>query len=92
MPTYFQYLKNLLMLATPMIIGNLGQMLIGAVDVFVASKHSIDTLSAISIANAIVFCIYIVGIGIMSAISIVLSNYRGNRKQTKKYLFSVINF
>lgn len=92
MPTYFQYLKNLLVLAAPMIIGNLGQMLIGAVDVFVASKHSIDTLSAISIANAIAFCIYIVGIGVMSAISIVLSNYRGNRKPTKKYLFSVVNF
>ena len=92
MPIYFQYLKNLLVLAMPMIVGNLGQMLIGAVDVFVASKHSLDTLSAISIANAIAFCIYIVGIGIMSAISIVLSNYRGNRKPTKKYLFSVVNF
>lgn len=92
MPIYFQYLKSLLILAIPMIIGNLGQMLIGAVDVFVASKHSLDTLSAISIANAIAFCIYIVGIGIMSAISIVLSNYRGDKKPTKKYLFSVVNF
>lgn len=92
MPIYFQYLKSLLVLAMPMIVGNLGQMLIGAVDVFVASRHSLDTLSAISIANAIAFCIYIVGIGIMSAISIVLSNYRGNRKPTKKYLFSVVNF
>ena len=92
MPIYFQYLKNLLVLALPMIIGNLGQMLIGAVDVFVASKHSLDTLSSISIANAIAFCIYIVGLGIMSAISIVLSNYRGDKKPTKKYLFSVVNF
>ena len=92
MPIYFQYFKNILLLALPMIVGNLGQMLIGAVDVFVASKHSLDTLSAISIANAIAFCVYIIGIGIMSAISIVLSNYRGNRKPTKKYLFSVVNF
>ncbi len=92
MPICFQYLKNLLVLALPMIIGNLGQMLIGAVDVFVASKHSLDTLAAISIANAIAFCIYIVGLGIMSAISIVLSNYRGDKKPTKKYLFSVVNF
>lgn len=92
MKIYFQQLKDILTLATPMIIGNLGQILIGAVDVFVASKHSLDTLAAISIANAIAFCISIVGIGIMSSISIVLSNYRGDRKPTKKYIFSVVNF
>lgn len=92
MQIYYKYFKDLLTLALPMIIGNLGQILIGAVDVFVASKHSLDTLSAISIANAIVLCIYIVGIGIMSAISIVLSNYRGDRKPTKKYLLSIVVF
>lgn len=92
MQAYFKYLRDLLVLAMPMIVGNLGQILIGAVDVFVASRHSLDTLAAISIANAIAFCIYIVGIGIMSAISIVLSNYRGDRKPTKRYLFSVVNF
>jgi len=92
MQAYYRYFKDLLVLALPMIVGNLGQILIGAVDVFVASRHSLDTLAAISIANAIAFCIYIVGIGIMSAISIVLSNYRGDRKPTKKYLFSVVNF
>ncbi len=89
---YKKYFKDLLVLALPMMVGNLGQILIGAVDVFVASKHSLDTLAAISIANAIAFCIYIVGIGIMSGISITLSNYRGNRKPTKRYLFSVVNF
>ncbi len=92
MQAYSRYLRDLLVLALPMIVGNLGQILIGAVDVFVAARHSLDTLAAISIANAIVFCIYIVGIGLMSAISIVLSNYRGDRKPTKKYLFSVVNF
>lgn len=92
MKIYFKYLKDLFVLALPMIIGNLGQILIGAVDVFVASRHSLDTLAAISIANAIAFCVYIVGIGVMSAISIVLSNYRGDRRPTKRYLFSVVNF
>lgn len=92
MQSYYRYFKDLLVLALPMIVGNLGQILIGAVDVFVASRHSLDTLAAISIANAIAFCIYIVGIGLMSAISIVLSNYRGDRKPTKKYLFSIVNF
>ncbi|OLA94452.1 MAG: hypothetical protein BHW64_03700 [Candidatus Melainabacteria bacterium LEY3_CP_29_8] len=73
-------------------MGNLGLMLIGITDILIASKHSIYTLGAISIANAIVFCIYIVGIGLLSSISIVLSNYRGDKKPTKLFLPTVINF
>lgn len=90
--TYKKCIKDLTNLSIPMIMGNLGLMLIGITDILVASKHSINTLSAISIANAIVFCIYIVGIGLMSSISIVLSNYRGDKKPTKLFLTTVINF
>lgn len=90
--TYKKCILELINLSIPMIMGNLGLMLIGITDILVAAKHSINTLSAISIANAIVFCIYIVGIGLMSSISIVLSNYRGNKKPTKLFLPTVINF
>lgn len=90
--TYKKCIKELTNLSIPMIMGNLGLMLIGITDILIASKHSINTLSAISIANAIVFCIYIVGIGLMSSISIILSNYRGNKKPTKLFLPTVINF
>ena len=90
--TYKTCLKELINLSIPIIMGNLGLMLIGITDILIASKHSINTLSAISIANAIVFCIYIIGIGLISSISIVLSNYRGNKKPTKLFLPTVINF
>ena len=90
--TFKKCIKELTNLSIPMIMGNLGLMLIGITDILVASKHSINTLSAISIANAIVFCIYIIGIGLMSSISIVLSNYRGDKKPTKLFLTTVINF
>ncbi len=90
--SYKKCIMELTNLSVPMIMGNLGLMLIGITDILIASKHSIYTLGAISIANAIVFCIYIVGIGLLSSISIVLSNYRGNKKPTKLFLPTVINF
>lgn len=90
--SYKKYFSEILNLSWPLIVGNLGQILIGATDVFIAAKHATQTLAAISIANSIIFCILIVGIGLMSAISIVLSNYRGNRKPTKRFLTSILNY
>ena len=88
--SYLKCFLELLKLSFPMILGNLGMILIGITDVIIASKYSLNALSAISIANAIVFCIYVIGIGIMTSISIVLANNRGNKKPTKKYFFSAI--
>ncbi|MDD3236919.1 MAG: MATE family efflux transporter [Candidatus Gastranaerophilales bacterium] len=82
---YKKYTVELLKLAAPLAVGHLGLMLIGATDVFVAAKHSIETLAAISIANSIIFTIFIMGIGLLASISIMLSNYRGARKFTKKF-------
>ena len=87
-----KYISEIISLSIPMIVGNLGQVLIGATDVFIAAKHSTNTLAAISIANSIIFCILIMGMGLMSAISIQLSNLRGNRKPTKKFLVTVLNY
>ena len=54
MNTSFKYyFKELLNIAIPIIVGNLGFMLIGIGDVLVAGRHSTDTLAAISIATAI---------------------------------------
>jgi len=86
--TYRGYIRDLLSLSIPIIIGNLGNMLIGVGDVFVAAKHSTDTLAAISIATAIFMSIFIAGIGLLSSISPVISNLRGQRQQTKN-LFAI---
>lgn len=87
-----KYFAEIISLSIPMIVGNLGQVLIGATDVFIAAKYSTNTLAAISIANSIIFCILVMGMGLMSAISIQLSNLRGNRKPTKKFLVTVLNY
>ncbi len=87
-----QYFIDLLILSLPLFIGNLGHTLIGATDVFVVAKYSIDSLAAISIANSILFTIFILGIGVLCAISIILSNMRGAGYRTKKHLLSTLVF
>jgi MATE family multidrug resistance protein len=86
------YVKELCALAMPMIMGNLGIILIGAGSVFVAAKHSTDTLAAISIANSIIACIFMFGIGLLASVSPLLSNYRGRKEGAKKYLLPTIAF
>lgn len=89
---YFKYIKELFNLATPMIMGNLGMMLIGAGDVFVAAKYSTNALASISIGNAVLSCIFMFGIGLLVSISPLLSNFRGAKNEVKKYFLPTINF
>ncbi len=86
------YFIELLILAYPILIGNLGHTLIGATDVLVVAKYNLNSLAAISIANAIFFTIFIFGLGILTAISIIISNMRGARIPSKKYLLSSLVF
>ncbi len=73
-------------------MGNLGFILIGAGDVLVAGHHSTDTLAAISIATAITNCIQTFGVGLISSVSPLLSNFRGEKKSAKKYFYPTIRF
>lgn len=86
------YAKELLNIALPIIMGNLGFILIGAGDVLIAGRHSTDTLAAISIATAITNCIMTFGIGLIASVSPILSNIRGERKSAKKYFFPTLRF
>lgn len=78
-------IKSLLIFAFPIILGNLGQMLIGAGDVFVAARHSSSTVAAISIANAIMTAVFMLGLGLLFSISPVLSQKRGEKQDINKY-------
>lgn len=87
---YKKYFNDLVILSLPIIMGNIGHMLIGIGDVFVAGKHGITTLSVIGIANAVTTCILIAGIGLLAAISPVLSNYEGEGKNSKENFVATI--
>jgi len=86
------YVKELLNIALPIIIGNLGFILIGAGDVLIAGRHSTDTLAAISIATAITNCIQTFGIGLIAGVSPLLSNFRGEKKLAKRYFYPTLRF
>ena len=86
------YAKELLNIALPIIMGNLGFILIGAGDVLIAGRHSTDTLAAISIATAITNCIQTFGIGLIVSVSPLLSNFRGENKCAKKYFYPTLRF
>ena len=75
------YIKELLKIAFPIILGNIGFILIGIGDVIVAGRHSTDTFAAISLAAAIVNCIMTL-----------LSNYNGEGKPIKRYFYPSIRF
>lgn len=49
-------------IAAPIIMGNLGFILIGVGDVVIAGRYSTDAFAAISIATAIVNCILHLGL------------------------------
>lgn len=86
------YVRELLKISAPIILGNIGFILIGIGDVVIAGRHSTDTFAAISIATAIVNCIFTFGIGLICSISPLLSNYRGEKKSVKKYFYPSIRF
>lgn len=90
--SYFTYVKELFNLALPMIMGNLGVILIGAGDVFVAARYSTNTLASVSIANSIICCIFLFGIGLLASVSPLLSNFRGAKSEIKKYFLPTISF
>lgn len=86
------YFRDIINIAGPIILGNLGFIMIGVGDVIVAGRHSTDTLAAISIATAILNCIMMFGIGILISISAILSNYRGAGKEPEKYFYPSLKF
>jgi MATE family multidrug resistance protein len=87
-----QYAKELLGIALPIIMGNLGFILIGAGDVLIAGRHSTQTLAAISIATAILNCIFMIGIGLIMSITPILSNTRGEGADASKYFYPTLRF
>ena len=86
------YVKQLTEIAVPIIFGNLGFIFIGVGDVIVAGRHSTQTLAAVSIATAVLSCIAMLGIGILSSIAPIISNMRGKGRKPEKYFFPTIKF
>ncbi|MBR1942707.1 MATE family efflux transporter [bacterium] len=86
------YVKELIQLALPIIMGHIGFTFIMAGDVFVAGKYSTDVLAAVSISGAVTSLVFMFGIGLIVSVSPVLSNRLGAKKSIKKYFYPTIRF
>ncbi len=69
--------KTILFLSIPLIIGQLGQMLLGLVDSVMIARVGVTELAALTLANSIFFVPFVFGIGILTCISVRTSTARG---------------
>lgn len=89
MPT-FKSIKSLFLLSLPIIAGQIGQMLIGTGDVYIAGLYSTQTVGAIGVANGLINPIFLFGIGLMMGISPVLAIDHSKNKDHKSSLLSIL--
>jgi len=83
-------LKSLIQLSIPIILGQIGQMLIGTGDVYIAGLYSTNTVAAIGVANGLINPIFLFGIGLLMGVSPILSIEKSQGKNTENDLFNII--
>ena len=83
-------IKQLLYLSVPMILGQIGQMLIGAGDVYMASLYSTNTVASIGVANGVINPIFLFGIGLMMGVSPSIATRRGDGSDSRNDLLSIL--
>lgn len=84
--------RELVIFALPISVGQVSHMLIGAGDVFVAARHSTQTVAAIGIANSIGGLIFMIGLGLLFGISPTLAKKRGESEEIKHYLYTCVAY
>lgn len=85
-------IKDLLILSLPIILGQVGMVLIGSGDVYVASQYSTNSVAAIGIANGILNPFMLLGIGLMAGISAFLAISKTSIKAKEERLKSLLTY
>jgi multidrug resistance protein, MATE family len=80
--SYKQHFKNTLKLAYPVVIGQLGHVMLGVVDSFMLGKLGAVPLAASAIGNSLFFLIFIIGLGISFAISPIVAISLGAKRES----------
>jgi MATE family multidrug resistance protein len=83
-------LKEILKFSFPIILGQIGLMLIGTGDMIIAGRYSRECLAAIGLAISIANPIQISLLGLQFSISPLLAQKRGNGEDIGKYFWTVI--
>src|ERR1035438_2992849 len=81
MQTIKEHIKNTAQLSYPVIIGQAGIIMMGVVDNLLVGGLGASALAAASIANGLFIVIFILGIGICSAVTPLVAISVGAKKQ-----------
>jgi MATE family multidrug resistance protein len=74
---YRPYIQQITKLSLPIVIGQLGMVLMGMADVMMIGKLDATNLAAVGASNAIYFFVVILGIGTLTAISPLVAKAKG---------------
>lgn len=81
-------IKELFLFSLPIVLGQVGVMLITFGDIFVATKHSTLSVASIGVATGVFNPILLLGVGLMMGVSPSMAIRRGRGEDTHKYLKS----
>ncbi len=74
---YTPYFKKIIQLSLPIIIGQIGIVLMGVADVIMIGRVDATNLAAAGLANSIFFLIIIIGLGTLMAVSSLVAQAKG---------------
>jgi len=78
-----EHFSELIKLAIPVSIGQLGHIMLGVVDSFMVGKLGAEPLGASALANGLFFLIMVLGIGMSHAITALVAIARGENKNSE---------
>jgi len=76
-PRFIQELRQTLVLAAPIAAGHVSQMLLGVVDTLMIGRVGVVELAASALALTIIHFIFVMGIGLLSSVSVLVSHAYG---------------
>ena len=76
-PSFGQECRSTLVLALPLIAGQLSQMLMGVVDTIMVGRLGVVPLGAATFANTVIVVPWVLGIGLLTSVSVRVSQARG---------------
>src|SRR3954470_1619033 len=76
-PSFGRECRETLVLALPLIAGQLSQMLMGVVDTVMVGRLGVVPLGAATFSNTVIVVPWVLGIGLLTSVSVRVSQARG---------------
>ncbi|MGC9452050.1 MAG: MATE family efflux transporter [Oceanipulchritudo sp.] len=85
---YIKELRKTLVLAAPITAGHVSQMLLGVADTLMIGRVGVVPLAASALAHTLVHFVFIVGIGLLTSVSVLVAHAHGagNRREAGEML------